>query len=161
MDVDAAGYVAVGYGAAVIVAYDTANVFKACDAGVCKGEVMDVGAYYIAEDALVTIYVAVSTAIDAYAADGLIVAVEVALEGVLTIVIFAAYTLKVVLLARGIVSAIGVRNVITQPEVHARVGCAVVHFSGQQVEIGGVLNKDGVSLTVASRDAAIPCPCRS
>ena len=64
----------------VIPTHDTASVLPGRDAGVGKFDVFDRGIGQPAEDTLVFVSDSIATLIDAYAADGVVVAVEVTIK---------------------------------------------------------------------------------
>ena len=153
-DGNVVGHVAAGDGA-VVVAHDAAGVVVAGDAGVGEGEVVDVGTVCPAEDALVFVGVATAALVDADAADGLFIAVEVAAEVAAAVVIVASDGLVVALSARGSVpvAGVGVADVIGELEVRAAVAVALevlavcaVDAVGQQVELAGVFDEVGLAL---------------
>ena len=154
-DGNVGGHVAAVDGTIVaVVAHDAADVVVAGDAGVGKGEVVDVGAVSCpAEDALVVVCTAVAVLVDTDTADGLVIAVEVAAEDAVVAVEAASDGLEVVLVARKIVpvAGVGVVDVVGELEVLAAVavflaGLAVcaVDAVGQQVELVLVIYHVGV-----------------
>ena len=151
-DGNVGGHVAAVDGAFVVVAHDAADVEVAGDAGVGKGEVVDVGAVSCpAEDSFVVVGYAFVALVDANAADGLVITVEVAAE--VAVVAVASDGLEVVLVARKIVpvAGVGIVDVVGELEVLAAVavflaGLAVcaVDAVGQQVELVLVIYHVGV-----------------
>ena len=155
------GHVAAAEGATVAVdARDAAGVPEAGDASVGEGEVVDIGAVScIAEDALEAVGVATAALVDADAADGVAVAIEVAHEGAVVVVEVASDGLEVVLGAVGVVPlCVGfVVDVVGELEVLAAVavglaGLAVcaVDAVGQKVELAGVFYEVGVAFRAFS-----------
>ena len=142
-------HVAVADGAAEVISHDAAGVVVASDAGVGEGEVVDVGAPYLAEDALVAVGDVVASLVDADAADGVAGAVEVALEVAVVAVVVASdgHVVAFVWLfaVPSIVGGIAVGDVVGQLEVLAAVVArAVVDALGQEIELVLIIYHVGV-----------------
>ena len=150
IDIDAVGGGTARKFAVTEVAHNAANLSATSEDGIAHGEVVDVGFAGGSEDAYVGIAVAIAAPIDADAADGLAVAVEVALECVVII----AITDGRVVAGRG--RAAAVVEGLFETEVRLRVGRTVVHVRCQLIEVGVAGDEE----RVAAGAAALPCPCR-
>ena len=151
------GHVAAGDGA-VVGAHDAAGGFVTGDAGVGEGEVVDIGTgVCLAEDALVVVGGVVAALVDADAADGIVIAVEVAAEGAVVASVVASDGLEVALVAIEVVPIVagGVLDVVVELEVRVVVvvgGLAVcaVDAVGQEVELAGVFDDVGTALAAVA-----------
>ena len=157
-DGNVGGHVAAVDGTIVAVStHDAADVSVSGDACVGKGEVVDVGAVSCpTEDSFVVVGYAVAALVDANAADGLVITVEVAVE--VAVVAVAADGGVVVLSALGVVprGGMAVGDVVHHLEVRAFVCGASIYVGGQQVEVAGGLDLVRVLLGAAT----VPCPRR-
>ena len=155
VDGDGAEDVTAGDGAAGVSAYDATGAAMTSDAGVGEGQVVDVGAKVcITEEALIDAVIIIETT---DAADGLVVAVEVATESSAVII---SDGLVVVLGAGGIVPVglMAIRDVGGELEELACVvvdclAVAAIDAAGQQVELLGVVDDVGIVL-VAGADGS-------
>ncbi len=159
VDGDVAEDVAVLYATVVVDAYDGAAVVVAGEAGVGEEYVLHLGTIAeLSEESRISFLGFTAALVDADTADGVALAVEVAFEVSVIVVVVAADGREVVLGAAGVVpvGGVAVSEVGGQHEVIALVLCAAVHVGSQLVQVAGTGNQ----VRVGTGAATTPCPRR-